>query len=42
MSYLDVWGGREILQIQQRALTYMTTRFGSDLKKDNNLFIGPF
>ena len=24
-----------------RALTYMTTRFGSDLKKDNALFIAP-
>jgi len=36
-----LWGGREITADPAKALTYMTTRFGSDLKKDNNLFIGP-
>ena len=37
----SLWGGREIQSNPIRSLTYMTTRFGSDLKKDNNLFIGP-
>ena len=36
-----LWGGREIVADPARALTYMTTRFGSDLKKDNALFIAP-
>ena len=36
-----LWGGREITADPAKALTYMTTRFGSDLKKDTNLFIGP-
>ena len=36
-----LWGGREITADPTKALTYMTTRFGSDLKKDTNLFIGP-
>jgi len=36
-----LWGGREIVADPGRALTYMTTRFGSDLKKDNALFIAP-
>jgi len=37
----SLWGGREIQSNPVRSLTYMTTRFGSDFKKDNALFIGP-
>ena len=36
-----LWGGREITVDPSKSLVYMTTRFGSDLKKDNNLFIAP-
>jgi len=37
----SLYGMREITSDPTRSLRYMTTDFGSKLKKDNNLFIGP-
>ena len=37
----SLYGMREITVDPVRSLKYMTTTFGSNLKKDNNLFIGP-
>ena len=37
----SLYGMREITSNPTRSLRYMTTDFGSKLKKDNNLFIGP-
>ena len=34
-------GFRSIQSDPERSLQYMTTRFGSKLKKDDNLFIAP-
>ena len=37
----SLYGMREITSNPIRSLRYMTTEFGSKLKQDNNLFIGP-
>ena len=37
----SLWGGRQIQSDPVRSLTYMTTKFASNLKKDGALFIGP-
>jgi len=38
---MDIFGFRSIQSDPERSLKYMTTRFGSKLKKDDNLFIAP-
>ena len=40
MNYQIIWF-RSIQSDPERSIKYMTTRFGSRLKKSDNLFIGP-